>query len=66
MLIGPGSKIPVHRTNIGQWKNIPSFLYIDVDINGITPEFFQGNGDFIKKAGIDQFSRILVKEPAIC
>ena len=54
MLIGPGGKVPVYRTNIGQRKNIPAFLNIDAEINGITPEFLQGDDGFIKKAGVDQ------------
>ena len=53
-LFCPGGKVPVYRSYIRKGENIPAFFDIDIDIYGITAEFFQGNGHFIKKPGIDQ------------
>jgi hypothetical protein len=54
MLVGPGREIPVNRPYVGQRENVPAFLYVYAEINGITPEFFERHGSFVKETGIDE------------
>lgn len=52
--LSPFRKVPVHRFQIGQGKNVPAFFHVDAYVGYVSMKFFDIDDHLVKKPGIDK------------